>query len=79
MIQRRFFFKNLGFFLAPMLIPSVVLGSLLIYIAPENARETAERSSLNLLRQYRESVELIFASWIPSARPSITTMASPMN
>ncbi|MCI8623867.1 MAG: histidine kinase [Provencibacterium sp.] len=60
MIQRRFFFKNLGFFLAPMLIPSVVLGSLLIYIASENARETAERSSLNLLRQYRESVELIF-------------------
>ncbi len=56
----RLFMKNLILFLIPVLLPVLILGSLSIIITQQYLQQNIDRYNLNILKQIRSQVELIF-------------------
>ncbi|MFC5650389.1 sensor histidine kinase [Paenibacillus solisilvae] len=59
MWKQQYMFKNLIFFLIPLLIPILILGSLAILITQHFVKQDINLNNLNLLTQTRDNVELI--------------------
>jgi two-component system sensor histidine kinase YesM len=59
LLKRKYFFKNLLFFLSPLLAPTFILGALAIALSQGNIKSNLEKSNLNLLTQTKENVDLI--------------------
>ena len=59
-MKRRFFRRNLLLFLLPLMVPVILLGSFSVLTALDNAGKEFSRNNMNLLRQSKEAVELIF-------------------
>ncbi|SFM17222.1 two-component system, sensor histidine kinase YesM [Paenibacillus sp. 1_12] len=60
-MSTRFFFKNLLLFLAPLLIPVVLLGGLSIYITQQYIQGEINRNNLVLFNQLDRNMEQIFS------------------
>ncbi|WP_248924350.1 sensor histidine kinase [Paenibacillus hamazuiensis] len=56
----RFFIKHLTMFLIPTLIPTILLGMLAFVIIQGYVKEEINHSNMNMLKQSKENVELIF-------------------
>lgn len=59
MMKRKFFFKNLTFFLILLLIPMLLLGTFSILVTQRFIKDNIEKSNINLLMQSKENIELI--------------------
>ncbi|WP_240417307.1 sensor histidine kinase [Paenibacillus periandrae] len=59
-MSTRFFFKNLLLFLAPLLFPVVILGSLSIYITQQYIQGEINKNNLVLFNQLDRNMEQIF-------------------
>jgi two-component system sensor histidine kinase YesM len=59
MWKQQYMFKNLVFFLIPLLVPILILGSLSILITQRFVKEDINQKNLNLLLQTRDNLELI--------------------
>ena len=58
-MARRYFLKNLAFFLLPLLAPLLILGIFALTLLQGNIKSNLEKSNLNLLTQTKENVDLI--------------------
>lgn len=56
----RLFIKNLMLFLIPVLLPVIVLGSVSIVITKQYVQENIKKNNMNMLKQAKENIELIF-------------------
>ncbi|WP_040207488.1 sensor histidine kinase [Neobacillus jeddahensis] len=59
-LKRSFYFKNLTKLLIPMLIPTLILGSLAITLIHFYLKDKINQQNLNLLNQIQMNVEMIF-------------------
>jgi len=60
-MRRRFFFKNLAFFIIPLLIPLLIYGTLSIIFTENNIKKDINKSNIKLLNQAKENVELVLS------------------
>lgn len=60
MKKSRLFIKNVVLFLIPVIIPVIVLGSLSILITKQYMYDNIKQNNSNILRQEKETIELIF-------------------
>lgn len=60
MLKKNFFTKNLIIFLFPLLIPTLVLGSLSIIITQRYIKDQTTQNNINLLNQTKANIDLIF-------------------
>ncbi len=58
-MRKNFFYKNLSFFLLPLLIPILILGSLSSVITENFVKRDINNNNVNLLKQVQENVELM--------------------
>lgn len=58
-MRKSFFYKNLSFFLLPLLIPILILGSLSNVITENFVKRDINNNNINLLKQVKENVELM--------------------
>lgn len=58
-MRKSFFYKNLSFFLLPLLIPILTLGTLSSVITESFVKKDINKSNVNLLKQVKENVELV--------------------
>ncbi|MDF2834587.1 MAG: histidine kinase, partial [Paenibacillus sp.] len=59
-MRKRFFAKNMLLFLIPLLIPTIVLGTLSIVITKQNLEGETARDNLQLVHQIDRNMELVF-------------------
>ncbi|OPJ59356.1 cache domain-containing sensor histidine kinase [Clostridium chromiireducens] len=59
-MKNNFFTKNLIIFLIPLLIPTLVLGSLSIIITQRYIKDQITQNNINLLNQTKTNIDLIF-------------------
>lgn len=59
-MKKNFFAKNLIIFLIPLLIPTLVLGSLSIVITQRYIKDQITQNDMNLLNQAKTNIDLIF-------------------
>ncbi|GBG10046.1 sensor histidine kinase [Paenibacillus agaridevorans] len=59
-MRKRFFVKNMLLFLIPLLIPTIVLGTLSIVITKQNREGETARDNLQLMHQIDRNMELVF-------------------
>ncbi len=59
-LKKSFFMKNLIIFLIPLLIPTLVLGSLSIVITQRYIKNQITQNDINLLNQAQTNIDLIF-------------------
>lgn len=59
-LSRKFFIKNLIIFLFPLLIPTLVLGSLSIIITQRYIKNQTTQNNINMLNQTKTNIDLIF-------------------
>ncbi|WP_165972359.1 sensor histidine kinase [Paenibacillus piri] len=64
-MKTKFFIKHLSMFLLPLLIPLIILGALSILITQNYIKEDINKSSINLLKQTKENIELILSETDP--------------
>lgn len=60
MKSSRLFIKNVVLFLIPVLLPVIVLGSVSILITKQYVYENIKQNNQNILKQEKETIELIF-------------------
>jgi two-component system sensor histidine kinase YesM len=58
-MKRKFFLKNLGLFLIPLMIPLLILGTFSILISQRFIRENVEKSNMSTLVQSKENMEMM--------------------
>ncbi len=58
-MRRKYFLKNLAFFLLPLLAPVLILGTFALVLSQGIIKNNLEKSNLNLLTQTKENVDLI--------------------
>jgi len=59
-MKKNFFTRNLIIFLVPLLIPTLVLGSLSIIITQRYIKDQITQNDINLLNQTKTNIDLIF-------------------
>ncbi|WP_020617161.1 cache domain-containing sensor histidine kinase [Paenibacillus daejeonensis] len=59
-MRRKFFIKNLALFLIPLLIPTIVLGTLSIIVTKRYNEAEINRNQMQLFHQMDRNIELIF-------------------
>ncbi|MCR8635063.1 sensor histidine kinase [Paenibacillus radicis (ex Xue et al. 2023)] len=64
-MKTKFFIKHLSMFFLPLLIPLIILGTLSILITQNYIKEDINKSSVNLLKQTKENIELILSETDP--------------
>lgn len=58
-MRKKFFLKNLAFFLIPLLIPFMIFGSLSIILTQSYVKNNINKNNISLLKQTKENVELV--------------------
>lgn len=58
--KSKLFLKNVILFLIPVMLPVIVLGSVSIIITKQYVQENIKKSNMNMLKQAKENIELIF-------------------
>ncbi|OOM80059.1 sensor histidine kinase [Clostridium sp. BL-8] len=60
LLNKNFFIKNLLMFLVPLLIPTLILGSLSIVITQRYIKDRTTQNNIDLLNQAKTNIDLIF-------------------